>query len=197
MKKALRIAVLASGQGTDFQAMVQARDAGELAGISLVCLGSNRPNCEALKKATVAGIPTFVVEHSAQDSRETYDQKLFRSLEPFAPDFIVLVGYDRLFSAWFVQQFPRKIINVHPSLLPKYPGLDLNVHQAVLEAKETETGMTLHWVDEGMDTGEIICQSRCGVQADDTPQSLKARVQQLEKVAYPQLLRELRDGVVK
>ena len=197
MKKALRIAVLASGRGTDFQAMVQARDAGELAEISLVCLGSNRPNCEALKKATAAGVPTFVVQYSAQDSRETYDQKLFHSLEPFAPDFIVLVGYDRLFSAWFVQQFPRKIINVHPSLLPKHPGLDLNVHQAVLESKETETGMTLHWVDEGMDTGEIICQSRCAVRPDDTPQSLKARVQQLEKVAYPQLLRDLRDGVVK
>ena len=107
------------------------------------------------------------------------------------------MGYMRLFSAWFVNRYKDKIINIHPSLLPDFPGMDLDVHQAVLDAGRKETGMTIHFVDEGMDTGPIILQKTISISNDETPESLKEKVQSLEKEWYPKVIQMFKDGKIK
>ncbi|MFA5948453.1 MAG: formyltransferase family protein, partial [Candidatus Gracilibacteria bacterium] len=130
---------------------------------------------------------------------EENDMKIAEILKENKVDLVVLIGYMKILSEAFVRKFPKKIINVHPALIPKFCGKNFfgaNVHEAVLKAKEKETGMTIHYVEEGVDTGEIILQEKCKVDATDTPETLKAKVQALEKKWYPEVIRRLAKGAL-
>lgn len=192
----MNIAVLASTRGTDLQAIINAIHAGTLTGVDLKCVVSNKKNCFALERAKKAGIKTYFVS-SKNMEREDYDREIAYILESEEVELIVLVGYMRLFSAWFVEKYQNQIINVHPSLLPKHPGMDLNVHQEVLDDGDTESGCTIFFVDEGKDTGPIILQKSVPVAEDETVESLKEKVQELEKEWYPQVIQWIADGKVK
>lgn len=189
----MNIAVLASTNGTDLQALIDARDAGNLEKVNISVLIVNKEACGAVVKALDAGIPVEHVDGLDDDGkkvdREAYDRIVDEICREYEVDMIACIGWMRILSPWFVQQWERKIINVHPSLLPKYPGMDLSVHEEVLKNGEKETGMTIHYVDEGVDSGEIILQKSVEVAADDTAESLKAKVQELEKKGYVEVLK--------
>lgn len=197
--KPFRIVVLASTNGTDLQAIIDEMKAGNMAGIELAAVISNKKDCYALERARAQGYKTVFVDPNDQSdlkplTREQYDEQLLATIEPLRPDLIVLVGYMRILTPLFVRKFPRRIINVHPALMPKFSGKDFygtSVHEAVIKAGETETGMTIHYVDEGIDTGEIIMQKRVTVAPNDTPETLKEKVQSLEKKYYPEVIRQL------
>lgn len=192
-KHMFKIAVLASTKGTDLQAIIDELKGGKLPGIGLSVVISNKKNCYALQRAREQGYKTVFINQKNK-TREEFDEKMAEILEKEKIDLIVLVGFMRILSSNFVKKFPKKIINVHPALIPKFCGpkyYGKNVHEAVLKAKEKETGMTIHYVDEGVDTGKIILQKTCPVTPTDTPESLKDKVQSLEKKWYPEVIRQL------
>ncbi len=185
-----RIAVLASTNGTDLQAVIDEMKSGKMPDIELSAVISNK-ECYALQRAKEQGYKTFFIDPKGK-SREEFDQEMATILTGLNIDLIVLVGYMRILTTPFVRNFHHKIINVHPALIPKYCGENFygsNVHEAVLAAGDKETGMTIHYVDEGVDTGEIIMQKTCEVLPGDTAETLKNRVQELEKKWYPEVIR--------
>lgn len=191
--KTFRIAVLASTNGTDLQAIIDEMKAGKMPGIELASVISNKKDCYALQRAKEQGYKTVFIDPKGKTPEE-FDREIAKVLEVEKVDLIVLVGYMKILTATFVKTFAHRIINVHPSLIPKYSGKDFygeNVHEAVLKAGEKETGMTIHYVDEGVDTGAIILQKTCAVSASDTPKTLKEKVQALEKKWYPEVIRQL------
>ncbi len=191
--KTFRIAVLASTNGTDLQAIIDEMKAGKMPGIELTIVISNKKDCYAIQRAKEHGFKTVFIDPKGKTPEE-FDREMAAVLENEKVDLIVLVGYMKILTAPFVKTFAHRIINVHPSLIPKYSGKDFygsNVHEAVLKAGEKETGMTIHYVDEGVDTGEIILQKTCEVSPTDTPETLKAKVQELEKKWYPEVIRQL------
>lgn len=186
----LNLAVLISGEGSNLQAIINAIDAGALnASVDIVI--SNKANANGLNRAKQAGISAAVITPAKNQSREEYDQRLADTLAPFAPDLIVLAGFMRILSAQFVARFSGKIINIHPSLLPAYKGLD--THQRVLDAAESYHGATVHFVTEQLDDGEIIVQSRIKISPDDDAESLQQRVHIEEHVIYPRAIQWLSD----
>jgi len=192
-----KIAVLASTNGTDLQAIIDEMKAEQMPGIELSVVVSNKEECYALERAKEQGYEAVFVD-PADKSREEFDLEVAKILKDKEVDLVVLVGYMRILSQEFVRKFPKKIINVHPALIPKFCGKDFfgqGVHEAVLEAKETETGMTIHYVDEGVDSGDIIVQKTCPVTPDDTADTLKDKVQALEKKWYPEVIRRLASKV--
>lgn len=194
----LRIAVLASTRGTDLQAIIDAIKAGRLKA-ELACVVSNMKNCYALERAHAQGFKTHFVDPKER-SRVEFDREMVKILENEKIDLVVLVGYMRILTPYFVGKFHRRIINVHPALIPKYCGKDFfgnNVHEAVLKSGDKETGMTIHFVEEGVDTGPIILQKTCPVLPGDTAETLKERVQNLEKEWYPKVIQMFVEGKVK
>jgi phosphoribosylglycinamide formyltransferase 1 len=188
-----KVAVLASTNGTDLQAIIDEMKDGKMPGIELALVMSNKKNCYALQRAREQGYKAIFVK-SKDRTREEFDSKMAEILEKHKVDLIVLVGYMQILSEPFIKKFHKKIINVHPALIPKFCGEDFfgkGVHEAVLAAGETETGMTIHYVEEGVDTGEIILQKTCPVVEGDTADTLKDKVQTLEKKWYPEVIREL------
>lgn len=192
-QKQFRIAVLASTRGTDLQAIIDEMQAGKMPGIKLSVVLSNKKNAYALQRAKEQGYKAIYVKTKGR-TREEFDRKMIEILEGYQVDLICLIGYMRILSPEFVRKFKGKIINVHPALIPKYCGQDFwdaSVHEAVIKAAEKETGMTIHYVEEKVDSGPIIVQKTCPVFPDDTPETLKARVQELEKKWYPEVIRQL------
>lgn len=192
-KNNFKIAVLASTKGTDLQAIIDEIKAGKMPGIELAVVISNKKDCYALQRAREQGYKTIFV-NSKGKTREEFDTEMAKIIEENDIDLVVLVGYMRILSNSFVRKFKNRIINVHPALIPKFCGKDFfgsNVHEAVLAAGEKETGMTIHFVDEGVDTGKIILQKKCPVDQKDTPETLKEKVQALEKKYYPEVIRNL------
>ncbi|MBI4231654.1 phosphoribosylglycinamide formyltransferase [Candidatus Peregrinibacteria bacterium] len=188
-----KIAVLASTNGTDLQAIIDELKAGKMPGIELTAVLSNKKDCYALTRAKEQGYQSYFIDPSDK-SREEFDRELAEKLQALSVDLIVLVGYMRILTPQFVRRFKRRIINVHPSLIPKYCGKDyfgLSVHEAVLKNKETISGMTIHYVDEEVDSGDIIVQKSCPVDKNDNPDTLKAKVQALEKHWYPEVIRQM------
>jgi phosphoribosylglycinamide formyltransferase-1 len=174
-----RLAILGSTRGTNLKALVEAIQEGILdASIELVI--SNKISAPILERARNFGFPARFVNPKGL-SREDYDSALSKILIEHKIDLIVLIGYMRILSPLFVLAWENKIINIHPSLLPAHAGLmNLEVHQAVLNAGETETGCTVHFVTEDVDAGPIILQKHCPVMKNDKAETLKTRVQQLE-----------------
>ncbi len=188
-----RIGVLASTRGTDLQAIIDEMKDGKMPGIELSVVISNVEDCYALQRAKEQGYKTVFI-NPKNKTREEFDMEMAKILEENQVDLVVLIGYMKILSNEFVRKFKNKIINVHPALIPKFCGKSFygtNVHEAVLAAEEKETGMTIHYVDEEVDHGKILIQKKCPVYENDTPESLKERVQALEKKWYPEIIRQL------
>ncbi|MFH1536864.1 MAG: phosphoribosylglycinamide formyltransferase [Patescibacteria group bacterium] len=169
----MKLAVIGSTNGTDMQAIIDAK-------IPIELVISNKEDAGILAKAKKANIPAVFIDSRSKE-REDFDMEVMEVLEKYNIDMIILIGYMRFLSKSFVDKYEKKIMNIHPSLLPKYAGgMDLNVHEEVLKNNETETGCTLHWVDEGADTGEIIGQKKVKIEPGETPDTLKAKVQKAE-----------------
>ncbi len=186
-----KLAILASGNGTDLDAVYAEMDSGQLPGVEIAVVLSDKEQAPVLEKARARGVRAEWVDPAGK-TREDYDAELVQGVGQV--DLVCLMGYMRILSQVFVQAFPRQIINVHPALLPKYGGngwYGRKVHEAVLAAGEKESGMTIHYVDLGVDSGAMILQEKVPVLEDDTPETLKARVQEIEKKAYPEAIRRI------
>lgn len=179
----MKLAVLGSTRGTSMQAIIDAIARGAVnASIEIVI--SNIPDAYILERAKNYGIETVYINQAGK-TREQYDEEVTKILAEKKIDLVLLIGYMRFLSQSFIEQWRNKIMNVHPSLLPAFAGLmDLAVHEAVLKSGIKETGCTIHFVDEGADTGPIINQKKCPVDPSDTPETLKAKVQKLEGEAF-------------
>ena len=177
-----RVAVLLSGRGSNFQSILSASQSGALGGeIALVI--SNRPGAGGLDIAREAGIATALIDHQAYATREAFDADLAGALESQSPDLIVLAGFMRILTSEFVSRFAGRLMNIHPSLLPLYPGL--HTHQRALDAGDTHAGATVHYVTGELDGGPPVLQAKVAVQPDDNADSLAARVLQVEHEIYP------------
>ncbi len=177
-----RIAVLISGRGSNLQSFIDACAKGDLdADICLVV--SNKPDVLGLVRAEEAGLETAVVDHREFDSREAFDAALVDTVQQAEPDLVVLAGFMRILTPVFIQPFAGRLLNIHPSLLPKYPGL--HTHQRALDAGDTVAGVTVHFVTEELDGGPPVVQARVPIAAGDDADSLAARVLQEEHVIYP------------
>ncbi|MCK0106403.1 phosphoribosylglycinamide formyltransferase [Marinobacter sp. S0848L] len=189
-----KIVVLASGSGTNLQALIEATRERDFPG-EIIAVGCNRPGAFALERAAQANIPTFVIDHTKSDSREAFDASLMAELHRHNPDVIVLAGFMRILTSDFVRAFRGRMLNIHPSLLPAYTGL--NTHKRVLEAGDKVHGVSIHFVTEELDGGPVIAQSEIRVNEDDTPESLAERVQQQEHLLYPIVLRWFCEGRIQ
>jgi len=180
-----RIAVLLSGRGSNFQSILSASQSGTLGGdIALVI--SNRPGAGGLDIARDAGIETALIDHQAYSTREAFDADLAGALESQSLDLIVLAGFMRILTPEFTSRFAGRLMNIHPSLLPLYPGL--HTHQRALDAGDLHAGATVHYVTGELDGGPPVLQAKVTVEPDDDADSLAARVLQLEHQIYPQAI---------
>ncbi len=173
------VAVLVSGGGTNLQAILDAEKRGELPHARVGIVVSSRPDAYALKRAEEAGVPTAVAERKKCASQEEFEGEIERAIESVGAEVIVLAGFMSILSENFTSRYPERIINVHPSLIPKFCGkgfYGLKVHEAVLAAGEKVTGATVHYVNEIPDGGRIIFQKEVAVREDDTPETLQRRV---------------------
>lgn len=189
--KPLRIAVLASGRGSNLQALVDADESGRMGGkVALVV--SDNPGAYALERAKEHGIPSCVIERKNFASRRDFDSAFADAVEESGVDIVALAGFMRIISPSFLHRLPGKVINIHPSLLPAFPGLD--AQKQALEYGVKITGCTVHFVDEGVDTGPIIIQSAVPVLPDDTVELLSARILQQEHIIYPKAVTMIARG---
>lgn len=184
-----RIVVLISGFGSNLQALIDAERRNELGGGQIVAVISNRADAYGLERARMAGIPTEVLNHKDFPERADFDAALMARIDAHRPDLVVLAGFMRILTPAFVHHYAGRLINIHPSLLPKYPGM--NTHARAIEAGEAEHGATVHFVTEGVDEGPIILQGRVPVLPDDTPETLQQRVHAIEHQIYPEAVRML------
>lgn len=179
---AIKIAVLVSGSGSNLQALIDAQQRGELA-VNIAVVVSNRPSAKGLSRAQQVGIPTQVVDHTQFHSRTAFDKAMMLTLDQYQPDLLVLAGFMRILTPEFVGHYQGRMMNIHPSLLPHYPGL--HTHQRVLEAGDAFHGVTVHFVTDQLDGGPPIIQAKIAVRAEDTAESLAGRVLQQEHRIYP------------
>lgn len=175
-------AVLISGGGTNLQALIDASADGTL-DVSIDLVVSNRADAYGLTRAKQAGIATVVVDHRQFADRRTFDEALAEAVAVCSPDVVILAGFMRILSGAFVEPFLGRLLNIHPSLLPKYPGLD--THQRALDAGDHWHGSTVHFVTEELDGGPRIVQGQVGIEPDDDAKSLAARVLSVEHQIYP------------
>ena len=179
----IRLGVLGSTNGTDLQAILDAVSARELDAVVAVVI-SNRTGAYILERAEINNVSAFFISHKGK-KREEFDGEITAVLKEHSVDLVLLIGFMRILSPEFCRVWQDRILNVHPSLLPKYAGgMDINVHEEVLKNKDTETGCTIHFVNEVVDAGPILIQKKCDVDPDDTVDSLKTKVQTLEGEAF-------------
>lgn len=186
-----KLGVLASGNGTDLSAIYQEMDEGKMPGIEVALVISNKEDAPVLERARARGVKAVFVSPKGK-SKEEYDAELVRLMKEAGVDLVCLIGYMKILTPVFVSAFPRQIINVHPALLPKYGGngwYGMKVHEGVLANNEKESGMTIHYVDIGVDSGAMILQEKVAIESGETPESLKAKIQEVEKKAYPEAVR--------
>jgi formyltetrahydrofolate-dependent phosphoribosylglycinamide formyltransferase len=178
----IKLGVLGSTNGTDLQTILDSIASGELNGEVSVVL-SNRKNAYVLDRAKNYNVPAFFLSHK-EKSREEFDAEMAAILKEHAVDLVLLIGFMRILSAKFCQEWQDRLLNVHPSLLPKYAGgMDTNVHENVIINGDTETGCTIHFVTDEVDEGPILIQKKCNVEPDETVDTLKTKVQKLEGMA--------------
>jgi len=172
--------------------MLQEQRDGKMKGIEFVGLVANK-ECGAVERAEAAGVPAFVIDGKSPD----FHEQLLEKVKELNPDLIVMVGWMKILKPEFCDTFANKILNVHPSLLPKFAGgMDSNVHEEVLAAGEKKSGMTIHIATADLDAGPIVCQKEVEIEEDETAESLKKKVQNLEKKWYPEVIRWFRDGKI-
>ena len=179
----IKLGVLGSTNGTDLQAILDSVASGELNGEVSVVL-SNQKNAYILERAKNHNVPTVFLSHK-EKSRKEFDDEMTAILKEHAVDLVLLIGFMRILSEKFCQEWKDRLLNVHPSLLPKYAGgMDTNVHEGVLKNGDSETGCTIHFVTDEVDAGPILIQKKCNVEPDETVNTLKTKVQKLEGVAF-------------
>src|SRR5438270_5002131 len=184
----MRLAILLSGRGSNFAAIHDAIIRGEL-DAEIVCVISNRPGAPGIEYARAVGLPAHVVDHRAFESRGAHEAAVLALLEKARPDFIALAGYMRLLSAAFIAAYPMRIINIHPSLLPAFPGVDAQAQAIAYGVKVS--GCTVHFVDENLDAGPVIVQRAVEVRDTDSSESLATRILEHEHMAYVEALMKL------
>ena len=177
-----RIVVLLSGRGSNFQSLLNASLTGELSG-SIDLVISNRPQAGGLAIANNANIDTALIDHQAYATRDAFDADLAGVIDSVTPDLIVLAGFMRILTQDFVSQFAGRLLNIHPSLLPLYPGL--NTHQRALDNGDTHAGATVHYVTGELDGGPSVIQAKVPIESGDTKERLAARILQVEHQIYP------------
>ncbi|WP_111978509.1 phosphoribosylglycinamide formyltransferase [Algibacillus agarilyticus] len=179
------IVVLISGGGTNLQAIIDACKLGDVQG-QITGVISNKADAFGLTRAQNANIPTATLNHKDFDSRENYDQALIKVIDQFKPDLVVLAGFMRILTPNFVQHYQNKMLNIHPSLLPKYQGL--NTHQRAIDANDKEHGVSVHFVTEELDGGPVVLQAKVDILAQDTADSLAQKVHKQEYIIYPKVI---------
>ncbi|MGV3488210.1 MAG: phosphoribosylglycinamide formyltransferase [Tuberibacillus sp.] len=189
-----KIAVFASGTGSNFEAIEKAIRSGQIkADIALVVC--DKPQAPVIEKAKAAGIPVLVLKPKDFPNKAAYEQVILDELKEKGVTFIVLAGYMRLIGSTLLRAYPNKIVNIHPSLLPSFTGLHA-IEQA-MQARVKVTGVTIHFVDEGMDTGPILAQQPVPIDENDTLETLEARIHEIEHMLYPKTLAALLNQNVK
>jgi phosphoribosylglycinamide formyltransferase-1 len=189
-----KTAILVSGSGTNLQAFIDRVADGRLE-IDLVVVFSNKPEAYGLSRAKNAGIATVCVQHGDFESRELFDRAVAGELDKYQPDLIILAGFMRILSPWFVRHYEGKVLNVHPALLPLYPGL--NTHQRVLDAGDSHHGSTVHFVTEELDGGPRIVAGRLPIVPGESADDLQRRVQAVEHQVYPQAAQWFGEGRIR
>jgi phosphoribosylglycinamide formyltransferase-1 len=177
-----RVVVLISGSGSNLQALIDQQQQGQLA-IEIVAVISNKPDVFGLERAAKAGIPHQVVNHRDYDDRESFDLALAKVIDRYQPQLVVLAGFMRILTADFVRAYQGRMLNIHPSLLPKYQGL--HTHQRALDAGDSCHGVTVHFVTEELDGGPSVIQAIVPIVGGDTADTLAKRIQQQEHIIYP------------
>ena len=186
-------AVFISGNGSNLQAIIEATQNGIIDG-KICCVLSNKKEAYGLVRAQEANIPCIVIEHQNFKSREEFDNAIVQSLKEYAPDLVVLAGFMRILTPVFIKHYLGKIINIHPSLLPKYPGL--NTHQKVIDNKDVKHGVTVHFINENLDSGQICAQSSMKVKSKDI-EELEKSIHELEHELYPKVIQDFAKGNLK
>ena len=192
MQEQFNIVVLISGKGTNLQALI---DASHESSYRISAVISSKPNAIGLSRAATSGIDTYVLEPESFNSKLEFEESLATRICEINPKLIVLAGYMRVLGPQFIKLFHGRIINIHPSLLPEYPGL--NTHQRVLEDKKKIHGVSVHLVTEDLDGGPIIVQDRVDVLPDDTAESLARRALEREHIVYPQVVESIATGKIQ
>lgn len=178
-----RLVILVSGGGSNLQSLIDGC-AGDKINATVSAVISNNPNAGGLERAAKAGIPNLAIDHRAFNSRETFDQALSELIDSFSPDLVILAGFMRILTAEFVDHYLGRMMNIHPSLLPAYPGL--NTHQRAIEAGDKKAGATVHFVTPELDGGPPIIQAQANIDATDNKETLAAKVLTYEHKIYPE-----------
>jgi len=181
----LNLVVLISGSGSNLQAIIDAIESNRL-DASIRAVISNKHDAYGLQRAKKAGISTEVLEHKNFPDRESFDLQLIKTIDQYLPDLLVMAGFMRILSDGFINHFTDRMINIHPSLLPKFKGL--HTHKRALEAGEAEHGLTIHYVTAELDSGPILKQVKVPVYKDDNEETLANRVLEQEHIAYPEVI---------
>ena len=181
----MKLAILLSGRGSNFEAIHAAITTGAL-DATVVCVISNRPDARGIERARELGLPAHVFDHKRYPTRAAHEEDVLRALAEAEPDFVALAGYMRLLSPAFVAAFPHRILNIHPSLLPSFPGVDAQAQAVAYGVKVS--GCTVHFVDENLDAGPIVVQRAVPVRDGDTAETLAARILEQEHAAYVEAL---------
>jgi len=185
------VIVLISGKGSNLQAIIDEVRAGRLQ-VSICAVISDRPNAYGLTRAAEAGIPIHVIDYTRYRERADFDAALQRQIDAYRPDLIVLAGFMRILSREFVEHYQGRMINIHPSLLPRYQGL--HTHRRILEAGEKQHGASVHYVTPELDSGPVILRARVPVLDNDTVETLQQRVHAVEHQIYPAAIRRIATG---
>ena len=190
----MRVVCLISGGGSNLQALLDWQSKGLLGDARIVGVISNNAGVYGLERAKNANISTSVLSHHDYPDRLQFDRKLIELIDCYRPDLVVLAGFMRILTSEFVSYYANRLINVHPSLLPKHKGL--HTHRRAIAAGDTTTGATVHWVTEELDSGNIIRQVEVPIQTDDSEDSLQRRVLEAEHTLYPSVIRDLSLGLI-
>jgi phosphoribosylglycinamide formyltransferase-1 len=191
----VNVGVLVSGSGTNLQAILDAQARGELGAARVVVVVSNIAGVRALERAKTAGVATVVLSHKEYASRQAFDEALVATLRRHGVELVALAGFMRLLTPTFLGAFPQRVVNVHPALLPAFPGI--HAQKQALDYGARVTGCTVHFVDEGCDTGPIIAQATVPVLDGDDEATLTTRILAEEHRLYPAAIRDIADGRVQ
>ncbi len=177
-----KLVILVSGGGSNLQSFIDGVNSGTLTA-EITAVFSNRPKAFGLERAVNAGIATEAIDHTKYESREAFDAELMQRIDAYAPDLVILAGFMRILTPGFVQNYHGRLLNIHPSLLPKYPGL--HTHQRAIDANDQQAGATVHFVTEELDGGPAIIQAAVPIEAGDDADILAKRVLTKEHIIYP------------
>ena len=187
----MRVAVFASGSGTNLQAIIDA----DIQTIEIAVVFTNNPDAYAIERAKKHNIQVEIIDHKNYKTREEYEKHIIDVLDPYKLNLIVLAGFMRILSTVFVRAYKNKIVNIHPALLPSFPGI--NAVRQALEYGVKYTGVTVHFVDEGVDTGPIILQSVVEIEDEDTEDTLLEKIHEVEHRIYPKAIELISSGEIE